>query len=70
MPRLPDRTPKQVMRILESRGFQLDHTTGSHYVYYHPQTGYRVTVPFHHRSLPKGTLATILKQSGISRDEM
>ncbi|MHC1602576.1 MAG: type II toxin-antitoxin system HicA family toxin [Methermicoccaceae archaeon] len=70
MPKLPALTPKKVIRILESRGFILDRTKGSHHVYYNPATRRRVTVPLHSKELPKGTLIEILKQAGISREEL
>jgi len=69
MPKLPALTPQQVIKILERRGFILDHSSGSHRLYYHPTTKRRVTVPFHHRDLPKGTLISILKQAGIDRED-
>lgn len=67
MPKLPNRSAKQVIRILLANGFMLDHVTGSHHAYFHPTKGYRVTVPFHARSLPAGTLHAIIKQSGLPR---
>ena len=70
MPKLPGLTSKDVIRILTQRGFILDHATGSHYIYYHAPTKCRVTVPFRTRDLPKGTLMAILKQAGISREEL
>jgi predicted RNA binding protein YcfA (HicA-like mRNA interferase family) len=70
MPKIPSLTPKQVITLLEQYGFQLDHTTGSHYVFYHPQTKKRVTVAYHSKDIPKGTLFSILKQAGITRKEL
>ena len=70
MPKLPALTPKKVIRILESRGFILDRVKGSHHVYYNPATRRRVVVPQHSKELPKGTLIEILKQAGISREEL
>jgi len=46
LPKLPSLTPKKVIRILEKHGFQLDHSSGSHMVYYHPEKRRRVTVHF------------------------
>jgi predicted RNA binding protein YcfA (HicA-like mRNA interferase family) len=69
MPRLPALTPKKVITLLKQRGFLLDHTTGSHFIFYHPKTKRRVTVPFHNKDLPKGTLISILKQSGLDRKD-
>jgi len=70
LPKLPSLTPKKVIRILEKHGFQLDHSSGSHMVYYHPEKRRRVTVPFHRRDIPKGTLIAILKQAGIEKEEL
>ena len=68
MVKLPSLTPRDVIRILEKNGFVLDHSSGSHRVYYDRESKRRVVVPFHRKDLPKGTLLTILKQAGISRD--
>jgi len=70
MPRLPSLTPRRVIAILEAYGFALDHTTGSHYIFYNPVTRRRVTVPYHQRDLPKGTLLAILRQAGLSRNDL
>jgi predicted RNA binding protein YcfA (HicA-like mRNA interferase family) len=37
-------------------------------VYFH--TKERIVVPLHKRDLPKGTLLEILKQAGISKEEL
>jgi len=70
LPKLPSITPKKVIKILEKNGFLLDHSTGSHMVYYHPEKRRRVTVPFHRKDIPKGTLMSILKQAGIDREDL
>jgi len=70
MPKLPALTPQQIITIIERHGFILDHASGSHRLYYHPVTKRRVTVPFHRRDLPKGTLLSILKQAGIDREAL
>jgi len=57
------------MKILRSLGFQKDHITGSHFVFYHPQTKKRAVVPRHLKDLPKGTLMSILREVGISKEE-
>lgn len=68
MRKLPRLTSKKVIALLKRHGFELDHVTGSHYIFYHPQKGNRVTVPYHTRDLPQGTLLSILREAGISRD--
>jgi len=70
MPKLPSWTSKQLMKFLKGNGFVLDHTTGSHYIFYHPSSKKRVVVPYHTSSLSKGTLRAILRQAGISKDEI
>jgi len=70
LPKLPVLTPKKVIKILKQQGFYLDHSTGSHEVYYHPEKKRRVTVPFQRKDLPKGTLMSILKQAGIEKEDL
>jgi len=70
MPRLPNVGVRKILRILEKHGFVRDHVTGSHYVFYHPASDRRVTVPHHSGNLPKGTVASIFKQAGLSADSL
>mgnify|MGYP001586487777 CR=1 FL=1 len=70
MPKITSITSKKLVKILRNLGFQLDHSTGSHFVFYHPETKKRVVVPFHKRDLPKGTITSILREAGISRKEL
>ncbi len=65
MPKLPALTPNEVIKILLQNGFELDHQTGSHRVYYNSASKRRVVVPYHKKDLPKGTLISILKQAGL-----
>ena len=43
MPKLPIITPKKLLKILEKRGFQLDRTTGSHFIFYNKRDKRRAT---------------------------
>jgi len=70
MPKLPVLTAKKLIRILEKLGFQLDHTTGSHFVFYHSVSKRRAVVPCHVKDLPKGTILSILRQAGITKAEL
>ncbi|MGB2885062.1 MAG: type II toxin-antitoxin system HicA family toxin [Dehalococcoidia bacterium] len=70
MPKLPSLSPQRIIKILEGKGFVLDRITGSHHIYYHPETRRRAVVPLHKKELPKGTLIEILKQAGISKEEL
>ena len=58
------------MALLKKKGFALDHTSGSHYVFYHPISKKRVVVAYHAKDIPKGTLREILKQADISADDL
>ena len=70
MPKLPAMKPRQVIRFLEQNGFALDHTSGSHSIFYHPVTRRRAVVPNHNRDLPKGTLMSLLREAGFTREEL
>ncbi len=68
--RLPALRPREVIRALERAGFFLHHTTGSHHYFKHPdRLRLLVTVPVHHRDLKRGTLASIIKQAGLTTEE-
>ena len=70
MHKLPSLTSQKIIKILERKGFVLDRAKGSHWIYYHPESKRRVIIPYHKKDLPKGTLMEILKQAGISKDEL
>ena len=69
MPKLPQITPRKLLKVLEKRGFQIDHTTGSHFILYEPKTKKRAVIAYHSKDLPKGTLMSIINEAGISRKE-
>ncbi len=71
MPKLPSLSPQKVITILEKKGFVLKRVTGSHYIFAHPETKRRVTVPYHSgQEVARGTLLQILEDAGISREEV
>lgn len=67
MPKLPNLTFKKVLAVLEGYGFEVDHTTGSHYILYNKNNQKRVTLPFHSGDLPKSTLLSIIKSAGLTK---
>jgi len=69
MPKLPVVGYRRLVKFLEKLGFRLDHTTGSHFIFYNHTTKRRAVVPRHQRDLLKGTLMGILREAGISRKE-
>ena len=72
MPRLPRVSGNEMLRLLEKRGFFVARTKGSHHILKHPERPeLRVVVPIHgNRSLPPGTLRSILHQAELSVDEL
>ena len=73
MPRLPILTGREVIKSLEKIGFEKRNQTGSHvHLIGINKEGKKhvVTVPDHgNKELPPGTLLSIIRQSGLSRDE-
>ena len=69
-PRLPHLTPREIVRLVETRGFVFDRQKGSHAVYRHPD-GRRVTIPMHaSRTVGVGLLLQILRDADINPDEL
>jgi predicted RNA binding protein YcfA (HicA-like mRNA interferase family) len=69
MSRLPSLKPRQVVAALERGGFEIVRIVGSHYQMFNERTRRHTTVPHHNRDLPRGTVAAIIQQAGLTRDE-
>lgn len=69
MSKLGNVRPRDVIRALKKHGFMEVKTVGSHVDLRH-SSGYRTTVPFHSKTLGKGLVAKILKQSHLTIDEL
>ena len=63
-------TAKRAMQLLRERGWRLSHTTGSHFIFEHPENPLVIPVPNHSRDLREGTQHSIMKVAGIRRDEL
>lgn len=70
MGNLPSLTPKELIKILERKGFVLKRVHGSHHYFIHPASGKITVVPMHSKDLAKGTQYAILKQAGIEKNEI
>jgi predicted RNA binding protein YcfA (HicA-like mRNA interferase family) len=66
-PALADLPERKVIRALESAGFSYVRTKGSHAVY-RDGNGRTVLIP-QHGVVKRGTLASILRQAGLTPDE-
>ena len=69
MSRLPSLKPRQIVAALQRYGFTIIRITGSHYQLFNERTRRHTTVPYHNRDLPRGTVAAIIQQAGLPRDE-
>ena len=65
MPKLPVLSAKKLIKIFLKEGFIVDHITGSHYVMFNSTSKKTVTIPYHIKDLPKGTIHAVIKLSGI-----
>jgi predicted RNA binding protein YcfA (HicA-like mRNA interferase family) len=48
----------------------LDHISGSHFIYYQLVSKRRAVVPKHNRDVPKGTLVSLLREAGFTREDL
>lgn len=69
MSRLPVLSGKALCKALARLGYEIDHQTGSHIILRNRFAPYRrLTVP-NHKEIAKGTLRSILRESGLSIEE-
>lgn len=68
-PRLPAVRARQLIRVLEKKGWRLARTKGSHHYFAHPDRPNLVSVPVHSGDLKRPLVAGILKDAGIGREE-
>ena len=68
--RLPRVTAREIIRVLERRGFALARSSGSHHIFKN-EAGKRATVPVHAgRTLHPRILQSILRDADISVEEL
>jgi len=65
--RLPVCSGADAVRAFCRLGYVVDHQTGSHIILRHPSLR-RLTVP-DHRELAKGTLRSLIREAGISKEQ-
>ena len=69
-PKQPVLNSKQLIKVLEKKGFLFSRQSGSHAIYINPE-GIRVTVPIHSKKdIEKGLLKQILSDARISFEEL
>jgi predicted RNA binding protein YcfA (HicA-like mRNA interferase family) len=57
-------------RALHRDGWYQDEQEGSHLALLHPEKPGRVTLPMHRGDLKLGTIRSILKQAGLSAEDL
>ena len=60
---------RQVIKVLNRKGWVLKNTVGSHNHYVHPELKGKVTVPHPKKDLGKNTFKSILSQMGITEED-
>ena len=69
MSKLPVLSGQPLCKILKKIGYEIDHQTGSHLILRNANPPYRrLTIP-NHKEIAKGTLRSIIRESGLSMDE-
>ena len=56
---------QDLVRLLESDGWKLRGSKGSHHIYNHPERGGHISVPHPKKDLGVGLVEKILKQAGL-----
>lgn len=68
MTRLPGMRPSEAIAVLRKIGYVEDHQTGSHVIMY-KEGHVPISVPWHNRYMKRGTLANIIRSTGLSIGE-
>lgn len=69
MQKIPSLKPRAVIKKFEKIGYVIDRQKGSHVILFHLKLKKRLTIPLHVKDLPKGTLLSIIKQAGLTKEE-
>jgi len=68
--KLPVISGQELCKALKKIGYSADHQTGSHIILRNETTPHRrLTVP-NHKEIAKGTLRAILRQAGLTVEEL
>lgn len=58
-------TPREMVKLLESNGFEIISQNGSHVKLRNFATNRQTIIPYHSKSMKKGLEQAILKQAGL-----
>jgi predicted RNA binding protein YcfA (HicA-like mRNA interferase family) len=65
-----NQSPQHLIKLLETHGFLLKRSKGSHHIFYNYISNITIVVPVHNKDIKKGTFLAILKQAGIDKTEV
>ncbi|RMF32629.1 MAG: type II toxin-antitoxin system HicA family toxin [Chloroflexi bacterium] len=69
MTRLPSLKARQVIRVLESIGFERIRQSGSHVTFRHPDGRWTIVSVHPGKMIPRGTLRKIIRDTGLTVEE-
>ncbi|MBC7937075.1 MAG: type II toxin-antitoxin system HicA family toxin [Rhizobacter sp.] len=62
---------QHLIKLLEARGLLLKRITCIHHIFFHPVERKPIVVPVHgKKDITNGTFLSIIKQAGISKEEI
>lgn len=71
MGNFPNITPKELLNILRARGYIILRQRGSHVLLQNSiNSQQKVTIPIHNKTLKRGTLLSILRQTGLKKEDL
>jgi predicted RNA binding protein YcfA (HicA-like mRNA interferase family) len=70
MPKPPVVKPKEVIKALQKKGFNIDRISCSHYVMYNSDKTLRAVVALHNQPIKRKTLMSILQSAQITVEEL
>ncbi|MCU0469367.1 MAG: type II toxin-antitoxin system HicA family toxin [Arcicella sp.] len=66
-----NQSPKNLIKVLESKGWILKRVSGSHHIMYHPERKQTMPIPVHgNKDIPNGLFKAILKKTDVNSDEL
>ncbi len=69
MSKIPIVKPLRVVKAFRRGGFVEARQTGSHLILWNPKTKKAISIPIHAKTLKKGLLHGIIKESGLTLEE-
>lgn len=66
-----NQSPKNLIKVLESKGWVLKRISGSHHIMFHPERKQTIPIPVHgNKDIPMGLFLSILKKTETLPDEL